>query len=419
MRLTFFHTLLSSRYFHFHLLFLTFLSTLHPTLVSSDILPHKDYDTLHYFVIELKSKHVLSRSVLTALTNEVLLDFLIEWNFFTQSSSLNLSRFKSLKDMSLGLQDSETKKRKRKSKDNEEEMTVDNRKSDDWILSSLESYSLKVLGQVGSLHGYFLLSIPKSLVLNGPLFNSFPNQFSRLSHVSSQTSPIHSSFVTLPSSLTLVSALLLDFFKSHPLVSWSEHILPKRKLFKRIPMAPSPPLSSYFLSLSESNFNSTSEFPSSYRPSLDPPFESLSSQNLTHHTLSSSQNQNQVQNQKQILIQNQNQEFPTREDVIKEFNLHDPQFLKQWHLVNGAPNYEGNDIRVLPVWRNNIHGQGVTVCIIDDGIDMTSEDIKDNFVSFYSLFSLTKNEELHGSNSHGVNLLIFYLDTSYKFLSYF
>ena len=46
----------------------------------------------------------------------------------------------------------------------------------------------------------------------------------------------------------------------------------------------------------------------------------------------------------------------------------------QWHLNNSL--FPGNDVNVLPVWREGIIGKGVTVCIIDDGIDFSHPDLK-------------------------------------------
>lgn len=46
----------------------------------------------------------------------------------------------------------------------------------------------------------------------------------------------------------------------------------------------------------------------------------------------------------------------------------------QWHLNNTK--YPGNDVNVLPVWNEGINGKGVTVCIIDDGIDFNHPDLK-------------------------------------------
>lgn len=46
----------------------------------------------------------------------------------------------------------------------------------------------------------------------------------------------------------------------------------------------------------------------------------------------------------------------------------------QWHLKNSR--FPGNDVNVLPVWKEGVTGKGVTVCIIDDGIDFDHPDLK-------------------------------------------
>ena len=48
--------------------------------------------------------------------------------------------------------------------------------------------------------------------------------------------------------------------------------------------------------------------------------------------------------------------------------------LLQWHLNNTI--FPGNDVNVLPVWKEGITGEGVTICIIDDGIDFRHDDLK-------------------------------------------
>lgn len=55
--------------------------------------------------------------------------------------------------------------------------------------------------------------------------------------------------------------------------------------------------------------------------------------------------------------------------VLVEGNL-----ALQWHLNNSM--FPGNDVNVLPVWRAGVTGKGVTVCIIDDGIDFGHVDLK-------------------------------------------
>lgn len=41
----------------------------------------------------------------------------------------------------------------------------------------------------------------------------------------------------------------------------------------------------------------------------------------------------------------------------------------------------GRDINVTGVWEHNVTGQGVTVVVVDDGVEHTSQDIAPNYVS--------------------------------------
>lgn len=65
--------------------------------------------------------------------------------------------------------------------------------------------------------------------------------------------------------------------------------------------------------------------------------------------------------------------------VANQFGIRDPTFPTQWHLVNDKR--IGNDLNLTGVWAQNITGRGVTVALIDDGVDMHSPDLKENFVS--------------------------------------
>ncbi|KAF9333607.1 pheromone processing endoprotease [Podila minutissima] len=62
--------------------------------------------------------------------------------------------------------------------------------------------------------------------------------------------------------------------------------------------------------------------------------------------------------------------------LAEEFGIEDPGFQYQWHLHNTKG---GHDINVTGVWEQGIIGTGVNVAIIDDGLDMTSEDLAPNF----------------------------------------
>ncbi|ODV89953.1 hypothetical protein CANCADRAFT_17972, partial [Tortispora caseinolytica NRRL Y-17796] len=63
--------------------------------------------------------------------------------------------------------------------------------------------------------------------------------------------------------------------------------------------------------------------------------------------------------------------------VMEEFDIHDPEFTSQWHIMN--PTDRRFELKVVEVWRQNITGQGVVVALVDDGVDMRSPDIADNF----------------------------------------
>ncbi|GAA5987157.1 hypothetical protein JCM11641_002149 [Rhodosporidiobolus odoratus] len=63
--------------------------------------------------------------------------------------------------------------------------------------------------------------------------------------------------------------------------------------------------------------------------------------------------------------------------VRQQFNILDPLWSKQWHLVNGV--MQENSINVTGVWEQGVAGTGVNVAIVDDGLDMHSDDLAANF----------------------------------------
>jgi kexin len=65
--------------------------------------------------------------------------------------------------------------------------------------------------------------------------------------------------------------------------------------------------------------------------------------------------------------------------VAQRFGIQDPMFPDQWHLVNEK--FPEHMMNVTGVWAMGITGKGVISSFIDDGVDYTAEDLKDNFVS--------------------------------------
>ncbi|KFA65127.1 hypothetical protein S40285_07142 [Stachybotrys chlorohalonatus IBT 40285] len=64
-------------------------------------------------------------------------------------------------------------------------------------------------------------------------------------------------------------------------------------------------------------------------------------------------------------------------EVIKTLNIADPIFSDQWHLFN--PVQVGHDVNVTQVWLDGVTGKNATVAIVDDGLDMHSDDLKGNY----------------------------------------
>ncbi|GAA5978471.1 hypothetical protein JCM10908_004368 [Rhodotorula pacifica] len=63
--------------------------------------------------------------------------------------------------------------------------------------------------------------------------------------------------------------------------------------------------------------------------------------------------------------------------AASKFSIFDPLWSKQWHLVNDV--LPENSINVTGVWEQGYVGKGVNVAIVDDGLDMHSDDLAANF----------------------------------------
>ncbi|KAM8734296.1 neuroendocrine convertase 2-like isoform 2-T2 [Acanthopagrus schlegelii] len=93
----------------------------------------------------------------------------------------------------------------------------------------------------------------------------------------------------------------------------------------------------------------------------------------------------------------------------QSLTFNDPLWPMQWELFSqGKYNSGGFDLNVMPVWSNNITGNGVVVTIIDDGVDHANKDLKKNFEALASFDLVASHGLSHDpmpvrddENSHG------------------
>ncbi|XP_065195045.1 furin-like [Sycon ciliatum] len=87
----------------------------------------------------------------------------------------------------------------------------------------------------------------------------------------------------------------------------------------------------------------------------------------------------------------------------------DPMFNKQWYLHNTGQTRSpaGFDHDVLPVWNQGFTGRGVTMTIVDDGVERTHPDLVDNYSKHLSHDFNNGDEDPSprydgaGTNKHG------------------
>lgn len=61
-----------------------------------------------------------------------------------------------------------------------------------------------------------------------------------------------------------------------------------------------------------------------------------------------------------------------------DLGLADPMLNQQWHLINTQ--MRDIELNVTGLWARGITGDGVHVVIVDDGLDLNSDDLSENFV---------------------------------------
>ncbi len=78
-------------------------------------------------------------------------------------------------------------------------------------------------------------------------------------------------------------------------------------------------------------------------------------------------------------------------EVSRALQISDPIFNEQWHLLNTVQ--VGHDVNVTDVWLGGVTGKNATVAIVDDGLDMYSDDLKANYYAQGSYDFNDKTEE--------------------------
>ncbi|KAI9710108.1 MAG: pheromone processing endoprotease [Bogoriella megaspora] len=66
-----------------------------------------------------------------------------------------------------------------------------------------------------------------------------------------------------------------------------------------------------------------------------------------------------------------------RNQIASSLGIKDPIWNEQWHLFNTEQ--PGNDLNVTALWKDGITGKNATVCFVDDGLDMDSDDLRANY----------------------------------------
>ncbi|KAJ3446908.1 s8 family serine peptidase [Anaeramoeba flamelloides] len=95
------------------------------------------------------------------------------------------------------------------------------------------------------------------------------------------------------------------------------------------------------------------------------------------------------------------------DNVARAYTPSDSLFSEQFHLKNTGQ-YDGKtgvDTNVSPVWDKGYFGEGITIAIVDDGLDHAHEDLSSNFLMKGSWdYCLDQNDPVGTSNdTHGTS----------------
>ena len=99
--------------------------------------------------------------------------------------------------------------------------------------------------------------------------------------------------------------------------------------------------------------------------------------------------------------------FTTEDGLTDPLKITDPLYKDQWYLKNTGKfgGMVGIDINVEPVWKQGYKGKGMFIGILDDFVQRTHPDLKDNlpagnFIDYYS--DVSYKQRTHGTSVAGI-----------------
>ncbi|XP_059159938.1 neuroendocrine convertase 1-like isoform X2 [Physella acuta] len=113
-----------------------------------------------------------------------------------------------------------------------------------------------------------------------------------------------------------------------------------------------------------------------------------SRRSASHHT------KRLVEDVRVVFVEQQQQKTRVKRDLVdRELvrdivtnggQLNDPRYSDEWYLLPDVSEYGRRDgasdnLRVRDAWKRGYTGKGITVCILDDGVEAGHPDLKDNF----------------------------------------
>ncbi|ORY32474.1 subtilisin-like protein [Rhizoclosmatium globosum] len=86
----------------------------------------------------------------------------------------------------------------------------------------------------------------------------------------------------------------------------------------------------------------------------------------------------------------------------QKYQIQDPEFGYQWHILNEGAGQVGHDHNITAAWAQGVFGKGSTVCIVDDGLYHKGNDLAGNYFAEGSYDFIDYKAEV-APGSHGTS----------------